>query len=330
MTKGTKTFLIFSVSLIAIGIALMSTGLFMGGSLFTNFSFSGGKLNVFNNSSELKEGTIPCDAFDSVCVDTSVTDICFEKGTAYSVSYCVREEFVPQVSQQDGRLTVFSGESSFGINFGIFNSGSDKKELITITVPEDFYDEAELLKLEVNGSTADVTVNDLNVSGKIELSTGDIKLNNLKDISSSLSLETTTGDKKLNNCSLGELTLKSSTGDTKINNCTIDAALISEASTGELHIDNSSAGSIDCTSTTGDITISDFSSDRYKLKTSTGDIKMKISGNEKEFDYDVHTSTGDIKIDGNKYEKSYEHTDYSSKKLINAKTSTGSITVDFT
>ena len=79
MTKGTKTFLIFSVSLIAIGIALMSTGLFMGGSLFTNFSFSGGKLNVFNNSSELKEGTIPCDAFDSVCVDTSVTDICFEK-----------------------------------------------------------------------------------------------------------------------------------------------------------------------------------------------------------------------------------------------------------
>lgn len=303
MTKGTKVFLTLSIVLIIAGSALFGIGLSMGGKLnTTGFSFSGGTISILQNGGDLVSDQFNLQPFKTLNITTSVTDIYIEKGDNYSISYNVREDFIPVIDTKDDKLIVSCKNNNNNFNFNLLSINTHKDERLTITVPSD----CDGINLDLSGSTADIHVSDICVSGKIDLSTGDIHLKNLNG--EKLILETSTGDKHIKDCEYEEIEIKSSTGDNKINDSTF-TTLKSKSSTGEFKASNTSA-------------------DFINVSTSTGDVTMKLDGKEKDFDYDIHTSTGDVTVNDKRHKKNYKRDEDSDKKMT-IDTTTGDISISF-
>lgn len=319
MSKGTRFVLVFSSLLVLAGGILLSIGLSMGGTLNTSFYFNNGKFHFVDNSTDLVSKDIALDAFDNIKIETSIIDVNIIEGSSYSISYSTRESLEPEITCDYNTLWVTSKQS--GVNFGIFGFNTGKNEHITITIPAG----ASTKNLELKASTADITVDKVNVGGSITTSTGDI---NIKNVSSDkLQLTSSTGDKTITNCNIDELNETSSTGDVKYENCTA-VNLSTKSSTGEIIINGLTTTSLTANASTGDIKVTDTSADFITANASTGDVKLELVGSAKEYNYKLNSSTGSIQIDGEKYKKSYTR-DEDCYRTIKSKTSTGDIKIDF-
>lgn len=300
MNKATKIILAISLTMIIAGGAVFGVGVAMGGTLNINYFFSDGHFKIASAGNDLVSDSVSLKEFDKIVLHTSVTDINITKGDSYSISYKVREEFVPTIENNNGTLSVNC--TNKGINFSLFNFGSNENEYITITVPAD----KDCTDIQIEGSTADITIRDLCICGSVDVSTGDIKLSNVSG--EKLYLETSTGDKEINSCRFEELKLHSSTGENKINDSTF-TTLISDSST-------------------GDVKIADSEADFITIDTSTGDVKLSLYGKMKDYDYNLHSSTGDIRVDDNEYNKDYNR-DEDCDRNIKIHASTGDIKINF-
>lgn len=203
MNKAAKILLIVSLSLLAVGGAIFGVGLAMGGTLSYGFAYVDGKV-VYTNSDTNKNETKELQSFKKVQVNTSVIDIIIKKGDKFEISYDLPESFVPSYEIKNDTLYVSTDNHSFSFNFGfLFN----KNNAITITVPQN----DSLDYVEIEGSTADITLEDLNASGKIKLSTGALLLKNING--KRLDCETSTGSISFYNVKSNDIRVETSTGN---------------------------------------------------------------------------------------------------------------------
>lgn len=167
--------------------------------------------------------------------------------------------------------------------------------------------------VNINGSTGNIIIPDSFTFSNLNarLSTGDISLS--ADIENDCNIESTTGNVLINDVNSDNMNLELTTGKINIDNTKISKKLNISLSTGKVNISNSTSGNlkhdgttgsvkltnmlvkdhIDINTSTGDITLDYCDASSLKLKTTTGDVKGSLLTNKI---FKVKTTTGRIKV----------------------------------
>ncbi|MBQ4370713.1 MAG: DUF4097 family beta strand repeat protein [Oscillospiraceae bacterium] len=178
----------------------------------------------------------------------------------------------------------------------------------------------------------------LSCSVECKGSSGDIALSALSFTDLSVSLSS--GDIKVENCSAGAAVISGTSGDIRISGLTVDGDISVSLTSGEISGSDiicggsaslkTTSGDIDlasfaaekafsCKVSSGDIEIASLASPDIMAKASSGDIKLTVLGDEKEYRVSAEASSGDV--DSPRSSKG--------NKSIDVKTSSGDIKVEF-
>ncbi|MBQ6575057.1 MAG: DUF4097 family beta strand repeat protein [Lachnospiraceae bacterium] len=294
MNKTVKIILIVAACMIPAGAIIAGIGIASGGRAGWSLGFSENGTSV--NAGHVEE-TVELDDFENMELEISTMDVTIKRGDSYSVSYRTRKGDEP-VIENDGLTLKIRQPNKIFVMFDFGGLGVD--DGYTITVPE----EAVPIGIDASISTGDLTVDRVNLSGRIKTSSGDIMISDTEG--EMLEIESSTGDINGDKIKVGALSIGSSTGD--INILRLFAQdFTSHTSTGDLNINNSELG-------------------KASIDTSTGDIELSLNGSPDDYSYIVDTSTGDIHVNGDHTEKHYEK-ENGSKESISIHTSTGDVDV---
>lgn len=247
-------------------------------------------------------------------------EACFDKimvevvdGNQIIFDYYESEKVKRTIENEEGEIS-FETEAPRFFNWFIGN-----KYALKIGVPKVFGG-----KLEIESETGSVSLDLNEVTCKeidIEVTTGNLTIKNAS-CTEDCSLETTTGSIVAENINAGvNANIKATTGSVKIDNlCAKDVKV--KITTGSLK-----EGKIDCESfsadaTTGSLYFSLSGATKIYLKATTGDVHGKIEGKLKDFNVETSTTTGKSNL--------INQTVVGSDKLIQAKTTTGDVMIEFT
>lgn len=300
MSKGKIITMIVAAVMVVSGISMLVVGLTVGASPVLSI---GGRDQAVSKDIRTVTDTVDLSDFDKAEINVSSMDITIEEGSGYSLEYRVYEGAEPVAEVKGGHLTLKqpSGKSSFFI-FDFRNVAEREKEYYKLTVPADL----KSLDLDLDASSGDITVNGVNIEGRIDLSSGSMQIRDTE--SKDLELSASSGHINLENADLKELSLDVSSGDINLKSCKID----------KIKGDSSS----------GEMTFDDIKADKIDLNSSSGDIVLNIRGDEEDYSFDIDTSSGDIKIGDKKMEDRYESGSNKSKS-IKTETSSGDVNISF-
>ncbi len=316
--KGIKLWLIIAGVLMGTGLTLGAVGTARGGTW--KFRLNVKNMSVSTSDSFVTE-TIKVDEFETLKILSHVTDINIKPGDGYSITYHVPEDRLPKIDQNGKTLTIDADEEE-GFYIFDFTFASDENPYIDITVPEkDFYGYFNL-----EGSTSDITIKNVNFEGDMQSSTGDIHISDAE--LGKLNLQTSTGDIFLNNLTVNSLKTKCSTGEVTMKNITINGDYTSETSTGDVTISSSSMDTFSLNGSTSDVKVTSSEIRKVNVKTSTGDVELSLKGEESDYSLELKSSTGDIELGSSEFEKNYTKTTDGNKSIA-IHTSTGDIDIDF-
>ena len=310
-----KKFIIF------IGILL-----FIGGGVLLGVSIANGALN--NTSAELVHNKKTVDeAFNNIKLDIAISDVIFEESTDGTCAVLLdeREKYYHTVEVKNDTLTITSVDEYKFYERLIPMIGSTR---VTVQLPHNIYNSLDikistgdveskmnltLNELKVVGSTGDLTIENMNVNGDVnlDLSTGDISL--LNTTCSTLNVDISTGKTSLNHVNSGDITLTHTTGKVnfetvRASNVTINGStgkvnltdaiftghLFIKTSTGDVTFKNSDANTIEVIGETSDVTGNLLTGKTFITSTTTGKNRPQSgsTGNECK----ITTTTGDIII----------------------------------
>ncbi len=321
MKTTTKTLLIIAVCFMVGGLLLAGVGTAMGGTTQFSYEFTNGKFE-FNDGSESYVGdTVKVSKFDKLVVNSNVIDVeISDSGKDYEVTYYVPKNYVPTISDGDTLTIKVPNDNDEGLHLNLFSVGSFNDAKITINIPSS----DKNLKFEVESSTGDITVENIDFNGSVKSSTGDVAISDaeLGDVE----LITSTGDIYYSNIKCPSLNMTTSTGQSHIDDSDIDS-LTAKTQTGDIDVNDSKIDSVKIEGSTSDIEFEDVETDDVYIKVSSGECELDIDGSAKDYSCSLSSSTGDIEVNGTEYEKQY--TLNGGSKNITVTTSTGDITVDF-
>ena len=159
MNKVFKWIAIVAACVLVIGVAFAGIGALLGGKLI-GYAFNFGNMNI-RTAEDLVEGTVDLEPFDEIYVEAADPYVIIKKGNENKINYKLPKEMIPTITNEDGKLSVVQDKKKN--NFDI-NMGYNENIYIEIVVDND-----ELTKLDVKAASGDVSVEDLNVEGKIKV-----------------------------------------------------------------------------------------------------------------------------------------------------------------
>lgn len=233
-------------------------------------------------------------------------------GNQIIFDYYESEKVKRTIENEEGEIS-FETEAPHFFNWFIGN-----KYVLKISVPQDFGG-----KLEIESETGSVLVNLNEVRCKeidIEITTGNVTIKNAT-CTGDFSLETTTGSIIAENIAAGvSAKVEATTGNVEIRNLSAKDVKI-KMTTGSLKKGEINCQSFSAEATTGSLSFSLSGATKIYLKATTGDVRGKIVGIEKDFNVETSTTTGKSSL--------RNQTVVGSDKSIVAKTTTGSINIEF-
>ena len=294
MNKTVKIILIVAACMIPVGVIIACIGIASGGRAGWSLGFSEDGTSV--NAGHVEE-TVELDDFENMELEISTMDVTITHGDKYSITYRTRKGDEP-VIENDGLTLKVSQPNKVFVMFDFGGFGVD--DGYTITVPEGTVP----IGIDAKISTGDLSVDHVNLSGRIKTSSGDILISDTEG--EMLEIESSTGDINGDKIKVGALSIGSSTGDINILRLLAED-FTTHTSTGDLNINNSEIG-------------------KATIDTSTGDVALSLNGNPDDYSYIVDTSTGDIHVNGEHTEKHFEK-ENGSEGTISVHTSTGDVDV---
>ena len=297
MGKGKIVVMIIAAIMVVSGICMLVIGLTVGASPVISI---GNKKTAENKEIKIVSDTVDLDDFDKAKIDLSSIDMIIEKGSDYKLEYRVYEEDVPKYNVSGDKLTLTQPRNTSFFMFDFRTVADREKEYYKLTLPDDLED------LDLVVSSGDITINGINIDGRIDLSSGDININDSEG--KDLEITTSSGCITIANAEYKKLRFDVSSGDVKITDSGIDK-LKGESSSGYQTFDG-------------------LKTDEIDLRASSGDITLTIDGDEDDYSFDIDTSSGDIKVGDKKMEDDYESGD-GKKGSIKIDTSSGNVTVNF-
>ena len=245
--------------------------------------------------------------FENISISTQTDEVRFLPSEDGKCSVVCREmEGVSHnIRVQDGALSIETVNERSWMDEISINGGSPS---ITVYLPGKAYQDVtvqtdtgdieipadfSLRNLQIRGDTADVEcLADISGKAEIKLTTGDIRLSELK--AGSLDLGVSTGEVTVRSviCS-GDVNIHVSTGKTRLNGLQC-AALRTDGSTGDITLkDVIASGTMTIERTTGDVAFEDADAAEIFVTTSTGEVKGTLRS-EKVFITESDTGKQDV------------------------------------
>lgn len=299
MSRGKIIAMVVAAVMVVSGVSMLIIGLTVGASPIISI----GNRNAADGTGiKTVSDTVELDDYDKAEIDVSSIDVIIEYGTGYSLEYVVREGREPAAMVKGGKLSMKQPSQSSFFVFDFRNITDYEHEYYKLTIPK----ECKRLDLDLEASSADITVNGVSIEGSIDVSSGDVSINRTKG--EDLKLTSSSGHIDLANAEYEKLNVEVSSGDISFKDCGIDE--------------------LECSSSSGEMTFDDLDADNIDVKASSGDIVLNIIGKEDDYSYDIDTSSGNIKIGSRKLDGDYQTEDDKSKS-IKAETSSGNVTISF-
>lgn len=335
MNKFIKFICIICAALFALGIAAIGLGVLFGGKLY-GYAFDLGSRKIYS-SDDIVEKDVDIEAFDELYVDADISDVFIRIGNENKVSYRLPEELTPEITQDEKKLSIISKKKkrTFDIMFGYIQN-----QYIIIEVSE-----KDLKNLNINLSSGDITIEDIDIEGRLKTSSGDIYITgceNGKDIDlkvssgsikvidsnfENINQKQSSGDTNIENVEANKVTMSQSSGTTMLDSLTTDS-LEAKVSSGSFDMTNSTSKEAKITATSGDIDINKTSSDKLYLHVTSGDVDLDVVGKEEDFDYSINVTTGSVKLGDTSVKKKYEK-DNGRDKSITVDVTSGDVNIGF-
>lgn len=291
MNKFSKIIVIVALALAVIGCGLFFTGKALGGSTRFNIGFDNASKPVMITTEDIVEGSIDLDAFDSIDIRVSSIDFKLCKGDSYKLTYKCSDNLIPEVKVENKSLTLKQPKANVNLSFEF---GVDYDFKYVLYVPADKIDTL------IDASSSYITVEDVDIFGRIQTSSGDVQINNSngKDIS----IKTSSGEIFFKNASFDSVTFNSSSGDMNINDIACRKMTL-YTSSGEVSINDTNVEEVEITTSSGDINTFLKGNKVTKFQTSSGEVKSSFEGSVNDYSINVKTSSGVIKAGDVKTEK---------------------------
>lgn len=284
-------FIKIPVSFIIFGIVLIGLATYL----------NNGHIPRFSSNSEKKNYTVSANDVKNLDIDIIDSDATLEENTSsknIEIEYYTALERKVRIEHTENKLSIKETKNIVGINFNIF---SEKRKLI-IKIPKssnidinsvnkigDFIiKDLDIKSLMINSKIGDVYLTNTSTSDtEIKLTTGNLKIDNLKSKNSSLKINVATGNIKLNNINdLKDISIDNKTGDTDLSSSTIKDINITNK-LGNIKVSNLPSESLDninLKTNTGNITLSNLTANNsITLKSIAGDIIAEINDDESNF-----------------------------------------------
>ena len=312
MNKGLSVTLITLLSILLVFLVGIMIFLFNGKISFDGFNIATGYSKKLVEEKEINN-------IKDLNISTDIADVSVEEKDINNIKVELYSEKKPiyEITENAGSIKIVLKQKD-KVHFGIFN----KFPRIVVYVPTTFNKD-----VKVEGTTSDVKIgnfpnSDLNVkattgdvkvkkisNAKINLTTGDIKIDDVKDLVSetrtgdfriktisTANITTTTGDIKIEN-SVDKIEAKTSTGDIKIGS--VNKSLVLETNTGDVRIDSANLlVNSNITTGTGDVDIDSIKGCYVEGSTKTGDTNINNSNKDRKSDIilKIKTRVGDINV----------------------------------
>lgn len=334
MNKVIKWICIVCGAFFVLGLAAIGIGSSLGGKLF-GYAFDIGSKKLYT-SENMVENTVDIEAFDELNVDADMSNVFVKLGKDNKVSYKLPEELTPEITQEGKKLTITSKKKK---TFD-FMMGFTQAQYIIIEV-----NEKGLKNLNINLASGDISIEELDIDGRLKTSSGDIYITGCeagKDVdvkASSGSIEVidsnfesfnhkqSSGNTKIENMEAKKVTMSQSSGSSKVDSLKADT-LEAKVNSGSYKISNSKVNDANISSTSGDIDADKLSCDKLYLHATSGDIDLGIVGAEDEFNYSVKATSGSVKVGTTSIKKKYEK-DNGSDKSITVDVTAGDVNIGF-
>ena len=284
-------FIKISISFIIFGLVLIGLATYL----------NNGHIPRFSSNFEKKNYTVSIDDVKNLDLEIIDSDVTIEENTTsknIEIEYYTALERKVNIEHTGNKLSIRENKNIVGINFNIF---SEKRKLI-IKIPKssnidinsenkigDFIiKDLDIKSLMINSKIGDVYLTNISVSdADIKLATGNLNIDNLNSKNNSLKINVATGDVKLNNINdLKDISVDNETGDTELSSSTIKDINITNK-LGNIKVSNLPSKSLDninLKTNTGNITLSNLTANNsITLKSIAGDIIAEINDEESNF-----------------------------------------------
>ncbi len=295
MNKAVKTILIIAAIVLPVGVVITLLGTFFGGGSGWGLDLSNGTVST---STAIERKSVDLEKFDTLDLKASSVDVIIMRGDSYRLEYVTREGKEPEVTQKDGVLSI--SQPPMGFVMFDFSFGSENNTY-TVYVPED----AGAIDVELVASSGDITIDRVDASGVISVSSGDIVLNDVKG--DSIDVSTNSGDISIDKGEYSKADFKATSGDLNLLRVMSDE-INCKTSSGDIDVNDSEAGALTCDATSGEITV-------------------QLNGDPEAYSYEAHVSSGDITVNGIETDGKEFKKDAAGDKTINAHTSSGDINI---
>ena len=284
-------FIKIPVSFIIFGIVLIGLATYL----------NNGHIPRFSSNSEKKNYTVSIDDVKNLDLDIIDSDVTIEENTTsknMEIEYYTALERKVNIEHIGNKLSIKENKNIVSINFNFF---TEKRKLI-IKIPKSsnidinsvnklgdyFIKNLDIKSLIINSKLGDVYITNISASdADIKLATGNLNIDNLNSKNNSLKINVATGDVKLNNINdLKDISVDNETGDTELSSSTIKDINITNK-LGNIKVSNlpsKSSDNINLKTTTGNITLSNLTANNsITLKSTEGDIIAELSDEESNF-----------------------------------------------
>lgn len=289
MKKWAKPAGITAAVLIALGLILVTVGLFMGAESGVYLTRNGLKLAETKDYDYEK---LDIEAVKEIDIDVSNARVEFKASEndkfGISVSVCDNSG-EPVIKTDNGKISVEqkSGFHLFSINFDIWSLFSEKGNTVTVYIPK-------------NASLNNISV---------DTSNGAI------DMQSQITTK--------------ELELHTSNGKITIDNMTCTDKADIKTSNGAVNCNGSFNKDTYLKSSNGRIELTGSYKGKTYVKTSNGAITFTTTESEKSYNIEAETSNGSIKVNGVKVSDDYNQKSAGASNTLELDTSNGSVSIDF-
>ena len=211
----------------------------------------------FRFSSKMTEDKVTLEGeIRDLTVNIDYADVTVQPGTEFSVAYSLPESMVPEISLQNGALTVKSPENLVTMPLqGIGNC------YVTVTIPEKTdLDRAKLNVDAGNQKVLDLQCGDLDVHADA----GNVEVENAK--TTQMEVHVDAGNLELKGCDIETLSVNADAGNLDMEDCSVERI--------EAKVD---AGNIEAKNSTIDTGICKTDLGNIKLSGEVGDVEAKSS-----------------------------------------------------
>lgn len=284
--KNKKTWIVFSVVCVILGIIILIAGRIMGGIPGFYIDRNGIHTSYESMNSEAVKDSKILETFDSMEIHVDDADVELVESDRFAIDYCIAGEDKNLICEVENGKLVFRDAFHLRIwNFGIFMPGFGE-----ISDTTGYY-----IRIEVpSGAKFDKIL--------IDMEDGSLKIGSL--YAEQLEIDNEYGNVDIENYMGKNLTVDMQDGD-------FSAGVIEAEQTeldneyGDVLIDKISGEMISSELEDGEFGINNLNTVRAKVNSEYGDVCLGISGDIYEYGFDLDTEYGSIHIADGRLEREY-------------------------